>query len=487
MSETKFIELKNLKLYNNNIKLVDDVSFHIHKGKTLGIIGTSGSGKSLTALSLARLLPENIHIDKSSKFTFNNEELFHLNENDFKKYRGKKIAFIFQDSNTALNPLMSCGNQVLESVLLHQQSNKNKAIKITKSYLKKVELHDVERFYNAYPHQLSGGQKQRIMIAMALACNPKLLIADEPTTSLDKETENEILLLIRTIQQELAATLIFISHDYEIVQKIADDILHLKNGKVIDFYTNHSKRQEPETIHTPRLEGYSEEKKQHLIEIKNLDFSYTSQHFFFKRKKETLSVFSNLNINIEKNKITGLVGKSGIGKSTLCNILVGLNQNYKGEIIYNGENLKSFYDNKNNRKKVQIIYQNPYQSLQPQMIVGKAIQDVIKNFNLYENDTIRLQKTEELLEKVQLDRKDFSKYPHQFSGGQRQRIAIARALAARPEFLICDECISALDKSTQSEILDLLKQSQKEFNLSILFVSHDLKVINKFCDRIIEL
>lgn len=487
MQNNNCIEVKNLTLLHHNKILLDNISFTVEQGKTFGIMGNSGSGKSLTALSLIGLLPKTITVDKKSSCIYNNIDILQLNEKAKTQFRGKEIAFIFQDSNVSLNPLMCCGKQILESVMLHQEKNKHKAIQIVKSYLLKVELNDVERFYNAYPHELSGGQKQRIIIAIALACKPKVLIADESTTSLDNNTSNEIITLIKTIQLELNLTLIFISHEYDLVHRISDKILILDNGKIIQLYSNNiglkNELNKPETYNVKT--DYCD--KENIIKIENLNYFYSKSNAIFNKNISPNFIFKNYSIEIKRNIITGLIGKSGIGKSTLANILVGLNSNYTGEIFVENKALKLFYANKENRKKVQIIYQDPYSSLQPQMPIGKAIQDVMRNFHLYENDAERKKKTIELLQKVQLNVTDYEKYPHQFSGGQRQRIAIARALAAQPELLICDECISSLDLNTQNEILDLLKQAKEKYKLSIIFISHNINVVQDFCDTIIQL
>lgn len=487
MQNTKCIEVKNLTLFHHNKILLENISFTVEQGKTLGIMGKSGSGKSLTALSLIGLLPKTITVDKKSSCIYNNVDILQLDEKVKTQFRGKEIAYIFQDSNVSLNPLMRCGKQILESVMLHHEKDKHKAIQIVKSYLLKVELNDVERFYNAYPHELSGGQKQRIIIAIALACKPKVLIADEPTTSLDNNTSNEIITLIKNIQVELNLTLIFISHEYDLIHKISDKILILDKGKIIQLYSNNiGLKNELNKSETHSIKN-DFSNNENIIKIENLSYFYTNSNAIFNNNFTPNFIFKNYNIEIKKNIITGLIGKSGIGKSTLANILVGLNTNYTGEIFVGNETLKLFYAKKENRKKVQIIYQDPYGSLQPQMPIGKAIQDVMRNFGLFKNDAERKKKTIELLQKVQLNVTDYEKYPHQFSGGQRQRIAIARALAAQPELLICDECISSLDLNTQNEILEMLKQAKNKYNLSIIFISHNLDVVQNFCDTIIHL
>ena len=514
-------------------EVVKSISFDLRKGEILGIVGESGSGKSVTALSIMQLLPtSNSKIADDSMIIYCDRDqctnLLSLSEEEMTTYRGAKIAMVFQEPMTSMNPTMKCGLQVLETVMLHLDLDKVVAKAYVIDLFNKVDLPDPERIYNAYPHQLSGGQIQRIMISMALAGKPDILIADEPTTALDVTVQKEILSLLKEIRKELGMSIMFISHDLAVINEICDRVMVMRKGSIVEYgitdeLFNHPKdsytkgliaSRPPDGVKMSKLptvddflnnEGISqfdfinkwkysnEEILDRLSSNKNAPIVLSVEDVT-KVYKTRIGLFRSKSTNavkgasflLREGEILGIVGESGSGKSTISRMICRLLQPSSGKILYKSEDiwLKQGKALKGYRKDCQIIFQDPYSSLNPRMRIGKAIMEPMEVHRLYDSET-RKEKVLELLEDVGLDRSHFDRYPHEFSGGQRQRIVIARALALKPKLLICDECVSALDVSIQSKVLNLLFDIKSKYGLSILFISHDLSVVQFFADRIL--
>ena len=502
-------------------KVVQDIQFTIKKGETLGIVGESGSGKSITALSIMQLLPKIAKLENGSIF-WNNLNLRTTNKKTIESLRGNEIAMIFQEPMTALNPIMTCGKQVTETIQQHQQKSFEKAKKETLDLFQKVKLPDPKRIFNAYPHQLSGGQRQRVVIAMALSCHPTLLIADEPTTALDVSTQKSILELLNELKAEYQLAILFISHDLGVIQSVADRILVMKAGKIVEKGTVKEIFDKPQHPYTkgllvcrpsvnqhlerlPTIEEFenskeatpidqkeSEKRKEQLytqppiLQVESLSTWYPVKKNFLGQPTVYIKAVDSVNFDVFKGEIFGLVGESGCGKSTLGRTILGLEKAQSGSIFYKKQNLlkASPKEWKNLRKKMQIIFQDPYSALNPAQPIGYAIMEPMKVHRLWKNEKQYKEKTIELLETVGLKSQHFLRFPHEFSGGQRQRIGIARALALQPEFLICDECVSSLDVSIQAQIINLLLDLRAQFDLTYIFISHDLSVVKFISDRI---
>jgi peptide/nickel transport system ATP-binding protein len=504
-------------------KLVSNLSFSVDAGETLGIVGESGSGKSLTSLAIMGLLPANLHLN--GKLVFKGKNLAALAPADFNALRGAQIAMIFQEPMSALNPSMRCGQQVAEMLAVHTKLRKKAREKKVIALFEEVELPRARQMYRAYPHQLSGGQKQRVMIAMALACKPQLLIADEPTTALDVSVQASILKLLKKLQQEYGMALIFISHDLQVVRQVANTILVMHRGEVKEYgpaeqIFNHP--QDPYTqgllacrptaesyekrlplvrdfllndaatrdIISPRVKEERSLKRQQqrpLFEVKELAKIFGSTRSLFK-KSTSVKALEKISLKIYPGESLGLVGESGSGKTTLGRLLVGLDQASDGQIFYKGLDIAQAgpAEWRKLHRQIQIIFQDPFSSLNPRMRVGKAIAEVLQVKGGKASAQAKSE-AEQLLEKVGLLKEYYNRYPHEFSGGQRQRIGIARALAVQPEFIVCDESVSALDVSVQAQILNLLNDLKDEFNFTYLFISHDLNVVKYFCDRMVVL
>ncbi len=526
------ISFKQNKQKNN---AVDQLNLKVYRGETLGIVGESGSGKSLTSLAIIRLLSKQAHLDSgeivlhlkdSEKLT-----LTQLSEKELRNLRGKHIAMIFQEPMTSLNPVMRCGKQVAEILLLHQSISKKEAKQKTLQLFDEVKLPRPEVMYNAYPHELSGGQKQRIMIAMAMACEPELLIADEPTTALDVSVQKSIIDLIQQLKSKYKTTTLFITHDLNLVSSIADHIAVVYQGKIVEYGPTKELFSNPKSSYTkgllgckppldkrlkqlPLLEDFlanngdsrlrfllsdkneitmeSREKRhaelykqQPFLKVENLSLTYPLKKSIFGKTLEELHAVDKVSFDLYKGETLGLVGESGCGKTSLSRCLLLLTKASEGSLYFEGQDVFKYSAAavKSFRKKVQIVFQDPYGSLNPRMKIGQAIMEPMIAHQLYAKQD-RKQKTIELMEKVGLSSSGFNRYPHEFSGGQRQRISIARALAVNPEVLICDESVSSLDVSIQAQILNLLNQLKEDFNLSYLFISHDLSVLRFMSDRI---
>ena len=510
---------------------VHGVSFEVPKGKTLGIVGESGSGKSVSNLAVMRLLNERQSRISADEITLDGKDILHLDEKDMHDIRGKRIAMIFQEPMTSLNPVFQCGFQVTEAILAHEKITEDEAKARVISLFKKVMLPRPEAIYKSYPHELSGGQKQRVMIAMALACNPELLIADEPTTALDVTVQKEILKLLKELQKTENLSMIFISHDLGVVSEVSDDILVMHDGKVVEYgeaqeVLNHPKDpytkgllacRPPMDFRLRRLPIVKEfldgtwsdtaDFKQQLIVTQQERDSYLKEIYshepilkvehlktWFPLKKgvfncvyDHVKAVDDVTFNVYPGETLGLVGESGCGKTTLGRSILRLVEPSDGKIIFEGNDVMSLKGNdlREYRKHAQIVFQDPYSSLNPRIRIGDAIAEPMLVHGLESDAKRRRDKVCELLTEVGLQPEHYQRYPHEFSGGQRQRICIARALAVRPKLIICDESVSALDVSVQAQVLNLLNRLKKDFGFTYIFISHDLSVVRFMSDRIL--
>jgi peptide/nickel transport system ATP-binding protein len=514
---------------DTKVTALENISLAINKGEIVAIVGESGSGKSVTALSILQLLPTPPAIYKNGKIIFeidnkNQIDLLNAPPNLLRQLRGNKIAMIFQEPMTSLNPLKTCGVQVSEAMILHKKISKAEARAATLQLFEKIKLPGAGEIFYKYPYEISGGQKQRVMIAMAMSCNPDLLICDEPTTALDVSVQKSILLLIKELQLQTKMGVIFISHDLGVLSEIADRVIVMYKGKIVEEGIAASVLTNPQHAYTKALlacrpilhkkgerlpvvsdfineEGYetttisynqntqqkSQDKKQEiLLSVKNLKVFYPSKKTFFGKVTAYNRAVNDVSFEIYKGETLGLVGESGCGKTTLGRALLGLLKPTEGEIIFDGKNLSasSAKEMRLLRKDMQIIFQDPYSSLNPRKKIGDAVAEPLLVHQLFTNAKQRKEKVIELLEKVNLNADHYSRYPHEFSGGQRQRIVIARALALEPSFIVCDESVAALDVSVQAQVLNLLNDLKKSFGFTALFISHDLAVIHYISDRI---
>ena len=490
---SKLLEIKNLsvdfKLRENIFRAVDNISFEINRNQTLALVGESGSGKSVTAMSILKLLPypKAMH-PKNSKIIFEGKNILEFDNKSLRQVRGNIVSMIFQEPMTSLNPFHRVGDQIIEAIITHSKTSKKEAKNNAFELLDLVEIPDLSRRFKSFPHELSGGQRQRVMIAMALVNDPKLLIADEPTTALDVTIQAQILDLMSKLQKELGMSILFITHDLGLVDKFSDKVAVMKEGKIVEIGETKRVFANPKEEYTkillasiPKEKTKIKSEPKPLVEISDLDVFYRieSQNIF---KENYFHAVKNVNLKINKKTTIGLVGESGSGKSTLGRAIANLLP-YKGSVIFDGKEISSIKD-RSVRKDIQIIFQDPYGSLSPRLTVGDIIGeglDIHMNLSKKErNDLI-----EQTMREVELDPKYRFKYPHEFSGGQRQRIAIARSIILKPKFIILDEPTSALDRSIQIQIIDLLKSLQEKYSLTYLFISHDLKVIRAMSDRIL--
>ena len=509
---------------------VDGISFELERGSTLGIVGESGSGKSLTSLAIMGLIPKPNGIINSGSIIFSTAEgeqydLLKLREKEMRLWRGKKIAMIFQEPMTSLNPAYRCGKQVMENILEHENVSRCEARSRTLDLFREVMLPDPERAFNSYPHQVSGGQKQRVMIAMALACNPDILIADEPTTALDVTVQKTILELLRTLQKKHNISLIFISHNLDVIAEIAEHVLVMYRGRIVEKGTIKQIFNDPQHPYTKGLlacrpplgkrphrlkviadftdgsgnEGDTfinpeERSRQHtklysaepILKTEGINTVFTLKRNLAGKPVKQYKAVNNVSFEVYPGETLGLVGESGCGKTTLGRTILRLVEPASGNTIYKDMQVNELNADelRNLRKKLQIIFQDPYSSLNPRITIGEAIIEPMRIHKLHSDDAARKAKVSELLLKVGLEASHYGRYPHEFSGGQRQRICIARALAVEPEFIICDESVSALDVSVQAQVLNLLNDLKKEFGLTYLFISHDLSVVRYMSDRL---
>ena len=485
------VEVRNLgidfKVRDGFFRAVDNISFDIQTNKTLALVGESGSGKSVTAMSIMQLLPipQAMYL-KDSSIKFNGKQIINASKKELLSIRGNVISMVFQEPMTSLNPYHKVGNQITESVLLHTNVSKKQAKDEAIELMKLVEIDEVQRRFNSYPHELSGGQRQRIMIAMALVNKPKLLIADEPTTALDVTIQAQILDLMSKLKKDLGMSILFITHDLGLVKEFSDQVCVMQNGKIVENGDTQSVFDNPQHTYTQKLLSAEPEPKEDinnnedpLIEIKNLNVYYNMPNINF-FKKNRFHAVKDTSLNIYKNTTIGLVGESGSGKSTLGKAIANLTK-FEGEISFNGKQIKG--SPKEIKKHIQIVFQDPYGSLSPRMTVGEIIGEGLGvHFKLSKAETQK--RIDKVLTDVGIDLNAKNKYPHEFSGGQRQRIAIARSLIMNPSFMILDEPTSALDRSIQIQVINLLKDIQDEYKLTYLFISHDLKVIRSMSDYI---
>ncbi len=522
---------------NKQFPICKNLNFSVDAGETLGILGESGSGKSISVLSILQLLPPSLSITGGNIFFTSKEgiekDLVQLHTKELQSIRGTEIAMVFQEPMTSLNPVFTCGDQVLETIVRHKTNlRRTEARDQVFELFNKVKLPEPQRIFNSYPHQLSGGQKQRVMIAMAISCNPRLLICDEPTTALDVTVQKSILDLLKELQADLGMSILFITHDVSVVAGIAQRILVFYKGEIVEqgevkqilsdakhAYTRgllacrsavHKKGERLMTLedfnsqntnynsnfqdakiaiaNNSSLTEINTPKQRVLLSIQNMEVAFRNSAGIFNKSSKN-QILHHINIDVFKGETLGLVGESGSGKTTIGRAIMKLIETETGEIFFNGK-LTNHLEKKelqNFRKKVQIIFQDPYSSLNPKITVGEMIAEPLIVHNLCKSSAERKKRVMQLLKQVNLSGEHYSRYPHQFSGGQRQRIGIARALAVEPELLILDESVSALDVSIQAQILNLLNNLKKTLNLTYIFISHDLNTVRYMSDRLIVL
>ncbi|MBW8684378.1 ABC transporter ATP-binding protein [Chitinophaga rhizophila] len=537
------LSIRDLMVSFGSVPAVNGISLNIMPGEIIGIVGESGSGKSVTALSLMRLLQhpgkiaggQLLYQLASSKEQV--KDIVRLSDQEMRSWRGNEIAMIFQEPMTSLNPLHTCGSQVMEVLLLHKKMSREEARLQTLALFRQVRLPDPEGMMCRYPHQLSGGQKQRVMIAMAISCQPRLLIADEPTTALDVTVQKTILELLKDLQRQTGMSVIFITHDLGVISEIADRVAVMYKGNIVEEGTVGKLFTDPQHPYTKGLlacrppldkrlfrlpvtrdfmeidqQGHIVEKAQDvktfvrglevpqhvmddraaqlaqrplLLEVKDLHTWFPARKNIFGKVLSWTKAVNGVSFDVREGETMGLVGESGCGKTTLGRTLLQLVTPTSGSIYYKGRDITTLpaAELRDLRKDIQIIFQDPYSSLNPRLTIGQAIEEPMKVHGLYGNDKGRSEKVRELLEKVQLLPEHYQRYPHEFSGGQRQRIVIARALALNPSFIICDESVAALDVSIQAQVLNLLMQLRQEFGFTSIFISHDLSVVRFISDR----
>ena len=530
------LEIKNLRIDFLSDKewreVVHGIDFEVFSGRTLGIVGESGSGKSVSNLALMHLLNPKVSRVHADAMLLEGLDIKDFNERQMSEVRGKRIAMIFQEPMTSLNPVYRCGYQVSEMIRQHEKVTKKIAHDRVISLFSQVMLPRPEAIYDSYPHELSGGQKQRVMIAMAIACNPQILIADEPTTALDVTVQKEILKLLRKLQQETGMGMVFITHDLGVVAEIADDVAVMHNGKILERGTVKEVLEHPKHPYTQGLlacrppmkvrlkklpvvkeflEGQwsggkdqilselqitNEERQHHLkelyaqepiLKVEHLQTWYPLKKGIFGRVYNHVKAVDDVSLEVFEGETLGLVGESGCGKTTLGRSILRLQEPTDGKVWFDGQEitaldaaaLRTF------RKQAQIVFQDPYSSLNPRIRIGEAIAEPLKVHGIEKDRNKCRQIVCDLLEQVGLEAAHYDRYPHEFSGGQRQRICIARALAVNPRLVICDESVSALDVSVQAQVLNLLNRLKEERHLTYIFISHDLSVVRFMSDRVL--
>ena len=488
-----------------------NISFKINEGEVLALVGESGSGKTVTSLSIMGLLPNNAFIQEGNINLIdkknNQVNILKLTDEKHNLIRGNDISMVFQEPMTCLNPTMTIGDQIVEVILNHKKISKTKAVKEMIDLLGLVEIPDPTQRAREYPHQLSGGMRQRVMISIALACTPKLIIADEPTSALDVTIQAQLLQLLMKLKNSIVSktSILFITHDLGIVRELADRVIVMYHGEIVEegqvkevfdnpkhSYTRNLIQSLPEFKLEERKLTKKDDNKQTkvddneiILKIENLFKEFPVEKGFFKESNETVKAVQNISLNVKKNEVLGLVGESGSGKSTLGKSIIKLLQPSRGQIYFNNENI-SEYSNKQMikiRQKMQMIFQDPFASLNPRKnILDTLIEPILVHNLMKKNEAINYIK--EIINDVGLPIESLRRFPHEFSGGQRQRIGIARALVLKPEFIVADEPVSALDVSIQAQVLNLLEKLKKTYNLTMIFISHDLSVIEFFCDKV---
>ena len=533
------LEIENLTIDFHNkdrvTRAIERVTFSLNKHQILGIVGESGSGKSVTSMAILKLLSATQSKVVSGSILFHDNanvvDLLKLNAHEIRKYRGNRISMIFQEPMTSLNPSMKCGKQVAEVLQAHQKISSKEVREAVIELFNEVMLPRPEKIFDSYPHEISGGQKQRVMIAMAIACKPEILIADEPTTALDVTVQHGVLMLLKSLRDKYGMSIIFITHDLGVVAEIADDVLVMYKGKVVEKGTTDQVFHHPQHPYTkgllfcrppldfryqklPTVAEFMENEtaasdiiKTHkiitadergrrldmlyqqepLLKIVNLDKQFEIKSGSWFKKPTLLNAVNDVSFEVYKGETVGLVGESGCGKTTLGRTLLQLVRPSHGSVFYKGKDLTTLSKSemKHIRKEIQIIFQDPYSSLNPRITIGEAIVEPMRVHGIEANEKAREDKAKYILERVGLPASHFQRYPHEFSGGQRQRICIARALALNPEFIICDESVSALDVSVQAQVLNLLNELKQEFGFTYVFISHDLSVVHFMSDRIV--
>ena len=515
----------SFKTENSVVEAVKDLNFSLNRSEILAIVGESGSGKSVTSFSFLQLLAKTAVINGEILFSGNGksiQDLKNIQGKDLQSVRGKSIAIIFQEPMTSLNPVVKCGHQIMEALKAHKNISNEEAKKQAIHWISQVKLPDPAITFEKYPHELSGGQKQRIVIAMAMCCEPSLLICDEPTTALDVTVQKSILELIKELQVQSKMGVIFITHDLGVVQDIASRALVLFKGVLVeqgsiqeiftnakhpytkallacrpsnhdkgirlpvvsDFLNPESKRKVSEPVHRTEIKNSST-----VLKVNNVSIEFPTKRNLLGKTIKSFKAVNNVSFDIKEGETLGIVGESGSGKTTLGRAMLRIIEPSEGSIEYRGKNIQTFNATELQalRKDIQLIFQDPYSSLNPKITIGNAIMEPMIVHRLYENNKQRKEKVIELLHKVNLGEEHFNRYPHEFSGGQRQRIVIARALALNPRFLVCDESVSALDVSVQAQVLNLLNDLKAALGLTIVFISHDLSVVKYFCDRMLVL
>ena len=526
-NKNTLLEINNLNIsiaQNQSSKsLVKNISFKIKKNEIIGLIGESGSGKSLTSLAILNLLNKD-KFKVTGEVLFKGNDLLKISEEEMLKNRGAEISMIFQEPMSALNPTMKIGYQLYEMYKAHQNKSFLEITNRIKKLIKKVRLEGVENLFEKYPHEISGGQKQRVMIVMALACNPKLLIADEPTTALDVTVQKEIIDILKLLQKSEGLSILFISHDLKLVSKITDRLVILKDGVIEETGINKKIFKAPISDYTkallsviinpkkrlktlPTIETYESNKKivkenksqrqkrqkkiysnEPILRVNNVSKFYNSSSNLFQKNKQ-YQALNNICLTLYAGETLGLIGESGSGKTTLSNAILKIHDFEKGKIFFKEKDISNLNskDLLNFRKKVQIIFQDPYASLNPVHKIQDAIIEPLKYHQQISGQKEVEKKTIQLLKDVGLDESFLSRYPHELSGGQRQRVCIARAISLKPEIIICDECVSALDVSVQATILNLLNSLKEKYGFTYIFISHDLSVVKYMSDRIVVL